>query len=440
MSEEVEDLLYGGAKSGGKSVMLCIFAYNYAKMIIDMGDLKPTKYPLPVGFLGRKQSTDFMDTTLESWKKIIPQDCYEIRVQDKEIVIDNTVKIQYGGLDDTDTVKKFNSAEYFFACIDQAEEVSRDDVGMIKGTFRSKLNGLAIPFKLLLTANPADCWLMDDFITKKLKGKSFVQALPSDNTFIDNEKYVERLKETWKHRPELIDAYVYGKWEQLKGFVFIVTRKMMTDAFRVKAQVLSRHKIIVAVDPARFGDDETVIYVVKDNMKIYERILFNKSTMDTAGHVCQIAEKYNAGLIVIDTIGVGGGVYDRVQELSDIRVVSCNSSEKATENNTNKYLNLRAEMWDNVAQMLTNQVVPICELDEELTRELTSVKYEFKNGKMKVEGKDEIKKRLGKSPGRADAFVMALQYIKNTPYVDDDDNDGYFINLAGTQKNAVVGY
>lgn len=88
----VKAVLYGGARGGGKSVMGCLLSFLYAVNVINTFNLSPNKYPVPVGFMGRAQSVNFTDTTLETWKKFIPPETYNIRSQDKEIVILDTVK------------------------------------------------------------------------------------------------------------------------------------------------------------------------------------------------------------------------------------------------------------------------------------------------------------------------------------------------------------
>jgi hypothetical protein len=51
-----------------------------------------------------------------------------------------------------------------------------------------------------------------------------------------------------------------------------------------------------------------------------------------------------------------------------------------------------------------------------LNGQLSSTKFHYTgNGKIQAEGKDDIKKRLGRSPDRADAFVMGLYALSYVP-------------------------
>ena len=110
-------MLYGGAKGGGKSVFFCQWAYLQCRKLIELFELKDKqKFPLPVGFMGRKRGVDFTKTTLESWKKFIPAELYRIRPLEKEIIVEEKVKILYGGMDDEQNViSNINMDNYTFS-------------------------------------------------------------------------------------------------------------------------------------------------------------------------------------------------------------------------------------------------------------------------------------------------------------------------------------
>ena len=99
--EDIKEVLYGGAKGGGKSVFGCLWCYGKALEIIKMCEIAPRKHPIPIGFMGRKRGVDFTNTTLETWKRFIPDTMYEIKGKPAEIVIADRVKILTGGLDNS---------------------------------------------------------------------------------------------------------------------------------------------------------------------------------------------------------------------------------------------------------------------------------------------------------------------------------------------------
>ncbi|MBI9019606.1 MAG: hypothetical protein JEZ07_20335 [Phycisphaerae bacterium] len=86
---DITDIMYGGGKGGGKSVWLCLFAYYMANQYISRYNIGPRKDPIPVGFLGRKRSVDFTDTTLETWKRFIPENACPIGLNNPWCYPDN---------------------------------------------------------------------------------------------------------------------------------------------------------------------------------------------------------------------------------------------------------------------------------------------------------------------------------------------------------------
>ena len=141
----IVDVMYGGAKGGGKSHFLCVWVFTTAMQIAQQFGLARTGNPLHVGWFGRKQATDFAGTTLQTWRTIIPPELYQIRggtERDvKHIIIDGRIAVDFGGLDKQENINKFNSAEYCFIAVDQAEETTRDEVSVLRASRRMRING-----------------------------------------------------------------------------------------------------------------------------------------------------------------------------------------------------------------------------------------------------------------------------------------------------------
>jgi len=417
-SPEIEELLYGGAKAGGKSVLGCRWAYLQAANIINKFKLKPSKYPLVVGFIGRKKLEHLKDTTLETWKKFIPSDLYTLKEHEKEIIVQGTVKILYGGLDSQEAIEKFNSAEYAFIFIDQAEEITRDDYSMLKATLRLKIEDEEMPYKMLLTANPAECWLKSDFIIQKLPHKRFLPALPVDNPF-RTSNYTENLKEAFRHRPEMLEAYLYGNWDALAEASTLVIKPIWVRQ-SVDRELRFNPETRITVADIGAGGDLTVIYNMQGYQIKSQDISGEKDTMKTAGKIIINANDFRSDMIVIDKCGLGLGVYDRIREVLGIPrnhiVYGLNSAEKPkTEQKELQFFNVRAEMWWYVSQLFGDCLTSIPR-DEDLISDLCSPTYEVdSSGKIKIESNDEIRLRLGRSPDKGVTYVMgcyAQQFVQ----------------------------
>lgn len=396
-------VMYGGAKGGGKSWFLCVWVF--AKCLALPGNKI---------FFCRRRSVDFTNTTLETWKKCVPAKSYRIHEQKKKIYIYNGSIVDYGGLDDPLLIQSLNSAEYGNIAIDQAEEIELDSFAMLRGTLRHKVKDLPLPdYQVRLSANPAQCWLKDYFIVNPREGFSYVKALPTDNPQLPPD-YVKNLSEAFQHRPQLLASYLHGSWDDLAGHDICIQSSAIEDA--VTREVYGKPiKRIIVNDPARFGDDENVIYVMaRTHTCSYveeEMMLEHKSTMDTAGRLAAMRRRTNAQVIAVDSIGIGAGIVDALYDLKE-PVLAINSSSKPTvETEQKKFYNLRSQMWMMAGDEFDKGRVKLGN-DYLLNGQLGSVKFKYTgNGKIQVEGKDDIKKRIGRSPDRADCFVMGLHAL-----------------------------
>ena len=109
--------------------------------------------------------------------------------------------------------------------------------------------------------------------------------------------------------------------------------------------------------------------------------------------------------ILVDSIGVGSGVVDRLQEL-ELPVRGVNVAEAPSMGET--YLNLRSELWFKTKGWLEDRSCKLPNSDQ-LIAELTSIRYSFtSSGKMKAESKDEMRKRGLQSPDLADALCLTM--------------------------------
>jgi len=410
----VRGLLFGGAKGGGKSVLLCRYAWLYCKSIIKYFNIPVLRSPIPLGFLGRLQGVDFDDTTLESWKEYIPEEDYKIKEKNKEIIIENRVKIQYGGLDNKKVVKKFNSANYGFFALDQAEEIEEDKLTELRLTLRRNIGGVPLPFKELYTANPADCWLKDEFVLGHNKRFVFLPSLPSDNSFLPPD-YVSNMEYTLRNRPELLKAYRDGSWDVLAGADIVIQ-----DRWIDRADTNRFHKPIrrvIVCDVATYGDDESVIFCMENSNIIKSRIFGKKDEYYIANEMENLGLDFKPSLYAVDSIGVGSGVVSILNN-KGLPVLPINAAEKQESGVPKQFLNRRAQIWWNAGNLFSSNEIELHHNDQELKRQLTVPRYTYKGDKFMIRSREEIKKSYGRSIDRASAYVMGLwglQYCEVEP-------------------------
>jgi len=409
----VKELLYGGAKGGGKSVLLCRYAWLYCNAIIEKFNIPPLKNPIPIGFMGRLQGVDFDHTTLETWKQFIPESVYTINYKNKEIVISKRLKIYYGGLDNKNIVNKFNSFEIGFFCIDQAEEVEEDKLTELKLACRRTINGQKLPYKYVYSANPRDCYLKEAFVlNKNQNGRVYLPALPSDNRYLP-DNYVSRMEYVLRNRPALLKAYRDGCWDVMAGADLIIQLGWIKRAYETK--LYGAEKRVITVDPARFGDDETVIYAMKNTDIVKAKIFGHQDEVHIANEVELMAQSFRPSVIVVDVIGVGGGVASILRQKArswnwKCIIIEFNGAERQKSGVPEYFYNRRAEATWLAGEMFGDNKIQLTFQDKDLERELNAYKYKFNGDQLIVQPKAEIKlpKNLGKSPDHGDAYVMGL--------------------------------
>ncbi len=420
-------LLYGGGKGGGKTVFGCKWVFYYVKWLIKEFGLKPSDKPPVVGFIGRKQAIDFSTTTLNTWKRDIPEDAYEIKEQKKLIVIEGCAAIQFGGLDDSDMIKKFNSAEYVFVWLDQADECTQLDYGMLRGTTRLKLNGQVPPYWMLLTPNPVLSeepelqWLREMFVEGTDPTKKFLKALWKDNPYLP-PSYEKALDDAYGFNPNLLKAYKEGDWNQLGVANLVIPRsiamKCVNNKFPWEDQFARR---MTVVDVAGEGGDEAVIYNMENATVLDQEIYSHRDLMDTVGRVIAHAKRNTSTVIAVDKPGEGAGVWSRLREVfqNDINANKMViygfdgriSPPEGLDDET--YANYKTYAWFKASKLYFKEGKANIPNDPELIRQLSAVKWKYhSNGKIILEDKKKIKEILGRSPDRADTYVIALDALQ----------------------------
>ncbi len=173
------------------------------------------------------------------------------------------------------------------------------------------------------------------------------------------------------------------------------------------------------VDVARFGDDQTVI--VRLVGKVVEKIDYQsqQDTMATTGQVIlRVGIDNKKTPIMVDVIGIGAGVVDRLRE-QGFAVQGVNVGEAAKDHrgddlkdssNELAFMNLRSWGWWLLRDRLDpNGSDPLAlPADDMLTGDLTAPKWKVTSaGRIQVESKDDIRKRIGRSTDAADGVMLA---------------------------------
>lgn len=182
------------------------------------------------------------------------------------------------------------------------------------------------------------------------------------------------------------------------------------EAAVVRKVKATDYRPVWGLDVARFGDDSNALAKRQGNT-LLEPIneWRDKDLMQTVGIVVNEWKATSPfdkpSEILVDIIGLGAGVADRLFELG-LPARGINVSEAASV--SDRYMRKRDELWFAGRDWFSAKDCAIPD-DSALIAELTSPKYRIESsGKIKVESKDEMKKRGLRSPNRADAFLLTL--------------------------------
>jgi hypothetical protein len=176
-----------------------------------------------------------------------------------------------------------------------------------------------------------------------------------------------------------------------------------------------RDPLILGVDVARFGDDESVIYFRKGrDGKTFPPIrLRGVDTMGLAGRVAAEFLNHRADACFVDGTGVGGGVVDRLRQLHipvhDIQFGSKPDGFGFTTGDEGvRYANKRAEIWGAMREWLKVGSIPNL---PELHSQLVGPQYGFNaRNEIQLERKEDMKKRGLESPDLADALALTFSF------------------------------
>lgn len=320
-----------------------------------------------------------------------------------ENVITGT-RIIFKGLQDNNA-QNIKSLEGVDICwIEEGQSISKKSWDILNPTIRKKGSQIWVsmnreeendPIWVALARNPDD-----KTIIKKVNY--------TDNIYCPDEiKYMAE-----KMKQEDYDGYLHTWWGEpvQQGDNKLIGYKEVHKALEYNLRYSENNNLplVIGVDVARFGDDKTAI-ARRKGRKAYKIKTYSKlNNVEVANVVTAIIKDENPCRVNIDVGGLGAGVFDILQDRgygSVIRAV--NFSEKAQD--LERYHNRRAEMWGRLKDWLTAEL-PVSLTDcEGLSEDLTTPCKKYDGlGRLQIEEKAEIKKRLTRSTDVGDALALTF--------------------------------
>lgn len=196
----------------------------------------------------------------------------------------------------------------------------------------------------------------------------------------------------------------------------LFSQKSIYSAHEVDIPEDENFPLILGVDIASGGEDDTVIYGNRGG-RVRKVANWNEgNAVYTANRILEVAGEQQAEEIRIDSGGFGKGVIDillKNPKAKNFRIIRMMGGDAAADPNAHR--NKRAENYDNLRMMMELGEIDLDPLDTKVEEELLGVRVLYtERGSIKLEAKDDIRKRGGKSPDNVDAIVYAtadLSYL-----------------------------
>lgn len=422
IDDVTEEILYGGAKGGGKSYLGCSLIFGDALI-----------YPGTHYYIARKELNDLRKFTIPSIHEVFKNwgldvDKYApFNGQDNIFNLHNGSKVYLVAcniIPSDPLFERFGSMQMTRGWLEEAGEIPESaKANLWLATGRWKNEEYKLKKKQLMTANPKKGFLKRDFVDPWKKNtlsykKKFVQAFATDNAYLPqdyietlkNEKDVVRRQRLW-----------LGDWDYDEDKDSLISVEALSDAF--SNTITKDGDKYLIIDVARFGEDSTV-FTFWDGLELYRIEKFVKQ--DTQKTIQQAkdyaaAERIPWSNIMIDEDGIGGAVVDG---MPGVRGFVANSSalptatqilERVSKVNhefipKTNFANLKSQCAFKLAELINEHKLSfrVPQYRDIIIEELTALlrhKDPTSDGKMAIRPKDEVKEEINRSPDVGDPLI-----------------------------------
>lgn len=271
---------------------------------------------------------------------------------------------------------------------------------------------------LLLIGNPnSPSGTFYDSFRSALYEKFHISAFDVPESLLPKGWAEQRLQE-WGEESPAYQVRVLGNFPD-QGEDSLISLKWVTEAQERESE--GTGAVELGVDIARYGGDETCLYLRQGDRVVGRDAWRGHDTMASAGRVAAVARSEGASLVKVDEIGVGAGVVDRLREEfrgTKVTVTGINVGESASD--SEHFANRRSEIFWGLRERFKSGEISIPKEDTLLLDQLVALKFSYTSrGQIKLESKEDLRKNRSsssawQSPDRADA--LAITFCKPTGY------------------------
>ena len=233
--------------------------------------------------------------------------------------------------------------------------------------------------------------------------------------------WVDRQKIAWGEDSARFKSKVLGEFPDEDDTAFF-SQNAIDKAIDTEIIEDSEVPVIMGVDLARFGEDDSVIYTNQGG-RVRRYATWSKATaVESANRVHQAAIELGCKEIRVDGAGLGGPVVDQLAAMSNGKYMVISMLGSASSPDRTRWFNARAYNFDSLREQMLDGTIDIDPDDTALFDEMMMLRYKFHGtGSIQIESKDDMRSRGVKSPDNLDSVVYAtvdLSSLIQSPYKD----------------------
>ena len=368
-----------------------------------------THYPCKVAVTANSahQLSDVLWTEIDRWARNMPQafkDLLEFKSDKISLkgATDSFAVARTSRRENPESLAGFHSPHMLFV----VEEAS----GVPNVIFETASGALSTPgAKIIMCGNPtrSDGYFYDAFHSDREKWHCITVSC-EEGEYVD-PKFIAEMADKYGAESNVFKVRVLGEFPTQSDDVLLPLH-IIEDAVTRDVEAGPTTPVVWGLDVARFGGDRSALAKRQGNVLVEPiKTWQNKDLMELAGIVLSeydaVPYSMRPQAIYIDAIGLGAGLADRLREL-DMPAVGISVSETASLKD--RFNRLRDELFWSCREWFEARDCHIPD-DGTLMAELSGIRYKYlSTGKLKVESKDEMKRRGQRSPDVADAFVLTF--------------------------------
>jgi hypothetical protein len=249
--------------------------------------------------------------------------------------------------------------------------------------------------------------------------RNVYHRVDSRDVKLSNKGLIAAWIEDYGEDSDFVRVRVKGQFPRA-GYANFISPELVTNARRrrVAGNVYAPFQKILAVDPARFGDDFSVI-TLRQGLKVHWQVkLSGFDGPDLAGKIFEYLrgdpdrarhDRHDASgcsCVVYDAIGNGADLDSALKRMPGLSIPLIPVMWGQPAKDSKQYFNQRSECWGKMRDFLEQGEIPD---DDALADELTSLDYGYDAlFRIQLQSKKDMKKNGGKSPDCADSLALSF--------------------------------